>query len=527
MNELLPRFDALYVISDIHMGGRRDASRNFQIFRRGQRLAAVIRSFAAPQAASPGRQVCLAINGDLIDTLAEDELSGRYVSLDNATSLRIIEHLFTDDSFAPVWEGLSDFVRTGGCHLVIILGNHDLELALSVVQRSIVNRLAGDDNAAAGRIHFETSGAGFSCNVGGARVFCTHGNEVDEWNLVDYTQLGGLANALNSGRAVDKKKWEPNAGTRLVVDVMNKVKREHPFVDLLKPESSPVFGVLLTIDSSLVREIDWGAALPIAKDRVQGEFVKRRILSAGDDISAAGAEAVANETILQLLGPKLGETLRGGGGIDDHSEDDLLLEAGAALGSGEGRVSSSVSPGGDVRTLGWWDIIKAKVGLQSPEESLRMALSDWLEGDATFSVKNPKDSLYTQMVDRVSENVQFVVTGHTHLAQALELNNGGFYFNAGTWVRLLRMTPEMLEKDTFTEKVYPALQARSMDALDTTTIDAAGGQTDLILDRTNFVQIVSEGDSVTGTLMRAGGVDDGSELTIAKQPRTDPGVVGV
>ena len=38
----LPSYDELWGVSDIHMGGERRAERNFQIFRRGARLAALI-----------------------------------------------------------------------------------------------------------------------------------------------------------------------------------------------------------------------------------------------------------------------------------------------------------------------------------------------------------------------------------------------------------------------------------------------------------------------------------------------------
>ena len=38
-----PTYSELYVVSDIHMGGRRDAHDNFQIFNRGKRLGNLAR----------------------------------------------------------------------------------------------------------------------------------------------------------------------------------------------------------------------------------------------------------------------------------------------------------------------------------------------------------------------------------------------------------------------------------------------------------------------------------------------------
>src|SRR4029079_883865 len=81
-----------------------------------------------------------------------------------------------------------------------------------------------------------------------ARVFCSHGNEVDAWNLVDYAALGRVADAQVRGPAAPQ--WDPNAGTQLVVDVMNGIKRKFPFVDLLKPETKIVPPLILALDPS-------------------------------------------------------------------------------------------------------------------------------------------------------------------------------------------------------------------------------------------------------------------------------------
>ncbi len=170
-----PSFDALYVVSDIHMGGRKDGDEDFQIFNRGARLGAFFRHVAALKRDA---EVALVLNGDIIDSLAEDEVPS-YVALDAITAVRMMDHLYRDPSFEPVWEGLASFVRTPKRHLVFVVGNHDIELALPVVEDSIRRQLAGASSDAWSRIHFATHGGGFGCRVGRARVFCTHGNELD------------------------------------------------------------------------------------------------------------------------------------------------------------------------------------------------------------------------------------------------------------------------------------------------------------------------------------------------------------
>jgi hypothetical protein len=255
----LTSYDDLYVISDLHMGGRP----GFQIMNRGERLARFIRAIVPPERPA-ARRVGLVINGDVIDTLAE-EFDGYIAAVDAA---RILERLYADAAFAPVWTALAAFVQQGRGHLIFVLGNHDLELALPGAQRSIRARLAGDDDAAAGRIAFAVDGAGYACRVGGARVFCTHGNEVDAWNVVDYDSLRRLARDDNAGLPFDASAWTPNAGTRLVRDVINRVKRRWPWIELLKPERNVLLGVLLTIDPGTVRYLP--SLLPVAWARGAG-----------------------------------------------------------------------------------------------------------------------------------------------------------------------------------------------------------------------------------------------------------------
>src|SRR5258707_10974196 len=150
----LPELDELYVVSDIHMGG----APGFQILREGPRLGKLIQKLATTR---PGERVGLVLNGDVIDSLAED-IEG-YIAMDDAD--RMMARLYVDPTFAPVWEGLAAFVRQSGRRLVIALGNHDIEMALPLVEASIRARLSSGDETAAGQIEFATHGAGFGCLV--------------------------------------------------------------------------------------------------------------------------------------------------------------------------------------------------------------------------------------------------------------------------------------------------------------------------------------------------------------------------
>ena len=77
----------------------------------------------------------------------------------------------TDVSFAPVFEGLRSFVGEDGHELVVLIGNHDLEIALSETQERLLARIA-PNSAARGQVRFSTSGGGF--DAGSGRRPCHH-----------------------------------------------------------------------------------------------------------------------------------------------------------------------------------------------------------------------------------------------------------------------------------------------------------------------------------------------------------------
>lgn len=240
----LPAFEEVHVISDIHMGGQP----GFQILRETNRLANFIRWVAKQR---PDGRVALVLNGDVFDTLAED-IRG-YVAVDEAEAT--VQRIMNDASFAQIWDALAEFALTEGRTLVIIIGNHDIEVAFPPVQRLILSRLAGDNLPARARIEFSTAGAGYTCTVGDARIYCIHGNEVDAWNYNRYEDLAKVARRLNAGQSLEQTEWTPNAGTKMVKEVMNDVKRTYRWIDLLKPETSAAVGALVVLDPSQASKI--------------------------------------------------------------------------------------------------------------------------------------------------------------------------------------------------------------------------------------------------------------------------------
>jgi UDP-2,3-diacylglucosamine pyrophosphatase LpxH len=494
------------------MGGERSALRNFQIFNRGQRLANFIRHLKGLR---PGEKLGLVLNGDIIDSLAEDCVPG-YVALDVDTAVLMINRICNDAAFAPVWTALNEFVHTAGRQLVLVIGNHDIELALGPVEDSIRRRLADGDPEANARIIFATHGGGFGCTVGAKRVFCTHGNEVDGWNNVDYSELGYLDNAMSAGRRIDPLRWVPNAGTRLVIDLMNKVKERHPFVDLLKPEGKSVLSVLLTLDPSLVKLIDLGDSFKIVRNLMSGNSEVKNLLSAGRSVEEISSDTLAAAALTHVLGQNLAQEVRGAQENASKSEDELLMVAERNVAAGMPAVTDDSS---EVQTLGWTDVVSGWIGRVKPAEAVRRALQDWLGKDTTFDLEEP-DPTFNQIRERVGPGVDYIITGHTHLARAIEYASGRHYYNCGTWIRLLRLTREVLsDAQLFEQRVYDVMSKRTMDALDDASIPGPNG-TDipLVLDRTDAVQISRNGSGVTSAILRVSDGKNGDD--VAFKPET-------
>lgn len=481
----LLQYDELYIVSDIHMGG----PPGFQVLKEGKRLASFIRWIGQQR---PDGRVALVLNGDVIDSLAEN-IRG-YIAADEAVTM--VTRIFNDQAFAPVWDALKDFVSMAGRSLIMVIGNHDIELALPAVQRTLEERLAGDEAAPRGRIFFSTAGAGHSCTVGPARVFCTHGNEEDSWNIVDYEALFQLARGLNAGLPFDSSRWKPNAGTMLVRDIMNEVKRKYAWIDLLKPETKAAIGVLLVLDAGQVGKISRG--IPVLWEKLRSSLKLHGLLSA-DETTVRDGAAVQAIALNELLGPNLLGGVAGARPCSGRSADSMLLQAEEALNKQSGQTA------GTDETLGWgqltWDWL---TGVEKPE-AVRRALKDWLRGDKTFDIKD-HDETFDAVTAKIGPSVDFIVTGHTHLERAIKLDARRCYFNCGTWIRLLRFTEAMLDKPDVFKKIYDVLMKGSMDEIDRAEI--VPGQP-FLMNQTSAVSIRTDGGGVVGELIH---IDDGDPV---------------
>src|SRR5262249_16885606 len=142
----------------------------------------------------------------------------------------------------PIWTALGEFLGRGGA-LTLMLGNHDLELCLPGVRRLLYETLGE------GRLEFLYDNEAFTLWP----VLIEHGNRYHEWNGVRHGALRRVRSQLSRGLTPEEFPSMP--GSRLVVEVMNRLKEQYSFIDLLKPETAGVLPILAALGAASVRDV--------------------------------------------------------------------------------------------------------------------------------------------------------------------------------------------------------------------------------------------------------------------------------
>jgi UDP-2,3-diacylglucosamine pyrophosphatase LpxH len=421
----IPEFDELYVISDLHLGGHT----GFQIFDSAATLKGLIDLL---RETAPQKKIALVINGDFVDFLAEMPAK----PFDPAKAVEKLERVTGDPGFAEAWTALRMFAGTIDRFLIINLGNHDLELAFPWVRFRLLELLAGNDAATRGRITLAFDGTGFLCRVGGANVLCVHGNEADDWNVADHESIRRIGQDIVHGRPVDS--WVPNAGSQLVVEVMNNLKRRYPFVDLLKPEVEAVLPALVALAPS-----ESGRLRKIAS--VVGRLGRDKVRRASGFLNAE--EEIAQESLGSPAGGFASPRGRRLNLLNDHAGLGRQAQAEAMLQDVEERLARNLDPmsliDDDERGeyLSFSKSFVKFVRSEDTAEVLREALQD-LRKDRSFDWRQ-EDTTFRILDQQIGDSAEFVVAGHTHLERALPRARGrGCYFNSGTWARLIKLETE-------------------------------------------------------------------------------------
>lgn len=390
------------VISDLHLGGApgSGASPGFQMCSAaGQRRLARFFDWAAAQARSAPQQLELVIAGDVVDFLAEaTDGSFSPLTLDQTQAKDKLEAIFRHTP--EVWPKLAGFVATGA-RLVLLLGNHDVELCLPKVRERLVEALGP------GRIEMLYDNQALTYGP----VLIEHGNRHDRWNAVFHDSLRRARSRLSRGLPAGPVPLQP--GSQLVVDVMNPIKRNMAFVDLLKPERAGVLPILAFLYPA--RWLDWRRTL---RDLLRAAMQRQDDHGEPRDQDKIAADA------------------------DIPFADDEMFRMADALATG--RPADQIGADDSTPRPPLWERIKSCVvdaEIALLHKSLR-AMVD--RHQLTFDTTVEEDEYRVPALERAKQ-FKVVVYGHTHLVKKLPLG-GALYLNSGTWADLIRIPDAAFDK---------------------------------------------------------------------------------
>jgi UDP-2,3-diacylglucosamine pyrophosphatase LpxH len=423
----MPDSTIVLVVSDLHLGGQE----GFRMCSPAgaARLAAFFRHAAAERAAGAA-DVHLVLAGDVVDLLAEPDAAApaepawSAFAADPELALAKVERILA--STAPVWDALRDFVADGNA-LTVLVGNHDVELALPRVRARLLARVA----PRGGRVSILHDNEGFT--LGGLIV--EHGNRYDPWNAVDHDGLRRLRSSQSRREPAPDFSVQP--GSELVARVMNRVKARYSFVDLMKPETGAVVPILAVLDPGL-----WLRAGPAIAQLARMAWRKRLYDAEGrptDELIRAGAPAAAAPRGSELVGAAATPAAAPPAPpLPDEDAlalaDELAAEA-AVTGAARGDELVGAAGGGGDERVGVLRDVQLKLLLRAfrkREEKDRL----------TFGVDEEVDPYRSAARRLVASGFEVVVFGHTHHAKRVTID-GGTYLNTGTWADLMRIPPEV------------------------------------------------------------------------------------
>jgi UDP-2,3-diacylglucosamine pyrophosphatase LpxH len=386
---------ALFVVSDLHLGGEPgpDGSPGFQICPAPNQ--AVFSAFVE-RLPSPSRDndVRLVIAGDIVDFLTETEFDA--FTLDEVQAKEKLGRIL--DRTAIVWQAISKFLARGGA-LTLMLGNHDVELCLPGVRGMFLNAIGG------GRVEFLYDNEAFSCGP----VLVEHGNRFDEWNAIRYGALRRVRSQLS--RRISADPFPAPPGSELVAEVMNRLKGDYSFIDLLKPEDAGVLPILAALGAGSLRDY-WQL---YQKHRLTREVEFDENRQPLDETYIASAHQEEQQMF------NLAEDIAAGG---DATQVSAISEK--LLGA-RSKVSESVR--------------------EYRRRSLLTAFRAFANHHKfTFDISRENDRYVNAAQMSVSKGFKVIVYGHTHLVKRVSLANGEdgpVYLNSGTWADLMRV-PESI-----------------------------------------------------------------------------------
>ena len=395
---------SIFVVSDLHLGGAPagNGSPDFQICSpAGQALLAEFVRWVADQHTTTQR-THLVLAGDIVDFLAEREFSA--FCSDDSLAEEKLDHIM--ERTAPFWNNLRSLLERGAS-LTFQLGNHDLELSLPRCRRLLRDRLGPGD------FDFIYDNQAFTEGP----VLIEHGNRYDAWNVVPHDTLREIRSALSRGE--EPREFAGVPGSRMVIEVMNELKSEYAFVDLLKPENEAVLPLLAVLDPASLSAINKVAKFAVLKNL--NRFAEDGVPVDNGNIATL-QEVAAEETESQKEMLALARELAYGGDVGNISAMDTASHFLARI---RGAANAAVR--------------------DAQITSLYRAFRAWAGAHArAFDVAHEGDEYLKPARATAKRGYKVIVYGHTHLVKRVRLDQGAVYLNSGTWADLMKVPQSIL-----------------------------------------------------------------------------------
>lgn len=391
-------------ISDLHLGGDAPA-----MLGHPEALCGFLESIAA----HPNKKdetIELVIHGDFVDFLAESPWNEWTV--DQQEAVAKLDQIFGREP--QLVAALSRCIQRVD-RFTLLLGNHDVELALPRVRDAMYRHLETDSHHCNFLFNNEAYRRG--------QLLIEHGNRYDSWNRIDHDGLRQTVSALSRGEIPENDWLVACPGSKLVVSAMNPLKAQYRFIDLLKPEDK-LLAILLPQIAPSTRPI-----LPHLFRFAQlngARFIERVLPRRGGRQFIAGQEDSPTAHLpREIAAAERDELTR------ISAESQLIHPQSpfpaVAVGPEHSELVATGPLGGDA--------------LRKLQRKLRHKLcndttfKDDDKGEPGTAVRACYDAA-EKIIHRDAARV--VIMGHTHLRRSVCINDG-YYLNTGTWADLIRI----------------------------------------------------------------------------------------
>lgn len=418
----------VFIISDLHIGGaigNHVQQRGFRLCTHTDVLADFINELAAYETS-----VELVINGDTVDFLAEEPFEA-FTESQSVACAKLLRIINREPAF---FDALRRFLRNGHA-LTILTGNHDTELTLPRVRRLLEQTI----DAKGKNYRFITDGEAYTI---GNEIIIEHGDQYDVWNKVDHAGLLKLRQLQSRRETLPQKlPFVPPIGSALVKSIINPLKKQYQFIDLLKPENEAVLPILLAIEPNLRNKISTILSLYSGWSNANDHDPPTDTTERSIDMLPKRSRKLSNKLINRELSHVLSES--------------ELKEFNQATPESKQEINETTATS-EIRSRGWSDTFSWASGIislftandnKNIDKRLPALLKALriLQNDRSFEVETEFLKEYQTAAEQLVNNgYKYIIMGHTHFARRVALNNGAMYFNCGTWADLMQFPKEII-----------------------------------------------------------------------------------